>query len=121
MRARHALQPYRLPDAGHWGVPNAVRINDLLAVGLRAFVGGIPYADDYFLRGAALEVRCDVEGKRIKAAFVAAYLGAVDIDFAAPIDTAKMEDHLARAQGAVDMDRSFVPQRMVLAYPLAHA
>src|SRR3954454_411961 len=55
MPRRHRLQPNRLPDSGHRGVKNSMRLQHLLAARLVTSVGRIPDSNDQII---ALVSKC---------------------------------------------------------------
>src|SRR5258708_11077746 len=92
----HGLEPDRLPDPRHRGVPDAARPPYLLPPRLLALVGWIANGDNELLLGrAGAEVVCDVECKRIVAAAMLAGRRAIDVDDGFPVDRTEVEEQPA--------------------------
>ena len=87
---RYRLQPDRLPDAGRRRVPEAVRLERLLAAVLPAGVRRVIDHDDERIILFTHNI-CDVRKKRIISACMRADARAVDIYAAFPVHRAKMQ------------------------------
>ena len=84
------LDPHRLPDAGDWGVVDALGPPHLLASRLGAGVGGVRNGHDQFLLTVP-EGSGDVERKRVVASLVLAHFLAVDEHRGLPIHRSEMK------------------------------
>ena len=120
---RHGLQPHRLPDAGHRGVPHAAPILSLLAVGV-VVVQGVRHPEGEPV-GSRLQKRFDIAPEGEVAALVVKGVIAIDKDPGDLIHGAKMEQHLiplrdkALRQGKFRLVHHGVAERTLKAAELA--
>ena len=108
----HLLEPDRLPDAGDRGVPDAARVEDLLAVELVGGVGGVGDADGEGVV-AGLESLGDVERERQVAAGVGADFLVVDPDGRLVVDGLEVEQVRGRPCCGVEVEGAAVPEGVV--------
>ena len=116
----HCFEPYRLPDAAHGGVPDALGAVHLLAARLVAVVGRIPYANPDVV-GTLFQGRRDVELERRIAARVAAYADAVHPDVGFPVYGAEVQQHALAVPFRGYREAVVVPEFVILtqAFPYA--
>ncbi len=109
------LEPYGLPDAAGWRVPDAVRLANLFAAGLGVGIGWVPGGDDQFVLGGRVDRVGDIEAEGIIAAAVPAHFAAVDEHYCLVVHRAEMEqDSLALPLGG-QFERAPIPDSLVLA------
>ena len=113
MVGRDRLHPHRLPDTGGRRVPDAARVQALLADRRVLAVRGVRRvvdADDQFLGAAGLQRVGDVGAELVVATLVFGDLGAVDVHRRAPVDRAEVQlEVLAGADPPVGGDGEGAP------------
>ena len=116
---RHALEPDRLPDAALRRVPDAVRVQRLLAARELGLVGRVAHAhkDRVFL-GQHLG---DVHRERQVAARVRGQLHTVAPHGRGLIDRAEVQQHAADVEPVRQRDRADVPQVFLRLQDVSHA
>ena len=116
---RHALEPDRLPDAALRRVPDAVRVQRLLAARELGLVRRVAHAhkDRVFL-GQHLG---DVHRERQVAARVRGQLHAVAPHGRGLVDRAEVQQHAADVESVRQRDRADVPQIFLRLQDVSHA
>ena len=116
---RHALEPDRLPDAALRRVPDAVRVQRLLAARELGLIRRVAHAhEDRVFLGQHLG---DVHRKRQVAARVRGQLHAVAPHGRDLIDRAEVQQHAADVEPVRQRDRADVPQVFLRLQDASHA
>ena len=109
MRLRNRFKPNGLPNTRDGGVPDAVRIVELLADRLRAFVGGIPNFDDEFLR-ALFDRAGQIDGEGAETALMMSDFDPVEVDVGAPVDGSELQEDFLAVPVLGDFEGCAIPE-----------
>ena len=113
VRGRHRLEPDRLPDPRDGRVPDAARVEHLLAPRLRPFVGRIPHPDDQLLRRGVGQRVGDVERERIVPAAMLAGDPSVHGHQRLPIDRAEVQQQTIAPGEPGFLEGASIPEPLV--------
>ena len=116
---RHALEPDRLPDAALRRVPDAVRVQRLLAARELGLVGRVAHAHED--RVLFCQHLGDVHRERQVAARVRGQLHTVAPHGRGLIDRAEVQQHAADVEPVRQRDRADVPQVFLRLQDVSHA
>ena len=116
---RHALEPDRLPDAALRRVPDAVRVQRLLAARELGLVGRVAHAHED--RVLFCQHLGDVHRERQVAARVRGQLHTVAPHGRSLIDRAEVQQHAADVEPVRQRDRADVPQVFLRLQDVSHA
>ena len=120
MVLRHRLQPHRLPDAAHGGVPYRVRVERLLAHRLVALVGGVKHPHHQFLAPLGVQIRGDVKPESRVSPLVAPDVDVVHIHVGLPVHCAEVQHHVPSFPSGGDAELTVIPQLFFLCQRLLH-
>ena len=116
----HGLDPHRLPNPSHGGIPYALRFANLLASRLIPSVRRIPHPNHQFLVARTIQKRGYVELERRVSAGMRPHLDAVDPHLGLPVHRPEMKQDIVVGPGRRHHKRPLIPHHLVLTHRPLH-